>query len=484
MRFTPRILQIILYLGIAMPSAILAERIARGHVFGEENKINFEKNVTKNTRLKLTVLEPCFISSSGDENIQNYREITDRTHKNTLEKIQGQIIKNLNFVDLYEASQKIGTCREIRDYRFDSGDEDISDYIFSENFIDFNFVLSINIGLRSDNEMELRVLLWDISKGHFIAGKSYILIIDEKHSNAYKLSNVISDFIFKETAGETMGLFDSRIMYISETGKPGNRKKQVVLMNFDGSRSAVINGSSNIKLTPVFSRYNRDEVYYLEYLKDGPFIVRQNLKNGYLEKISNGQIMTSAAVCNPVKNVDQLILAGTEQEADTNLFLFDFIKNTNKKLTNREGINTSASFSPNGQKIVFVSNRDGGRKLYIMDMTTARETLLSKSEGTYDKPSWSPDGKLIAFVKIAKGEFHIGLMTPEGDDITYLTKGFLIEGIRWSPNSRFIIYTKQASAFGLGSIPKIYIMDVLRKVEVMINTPENVGASDPDWIIN
>ena len=75
-------------------------------------------------------------------------------------------------------------------------------------------------------------------------------------------------------------------------------------------------------------------------------------------------------------------------------------------------------------------------------------------------------------------------MTHTGDGERLLASGYLIEGVKWSPNSRYLIYTKQTSPFGKGSIPKIYIMDILTRHEYQLKTPENEGASDPDWIIN
>ena len=78
----------------------------------------------------------------------------------------------------------------------------------------------------------------------------------------------------------------------------------------------------------------------------------------------------------------------------------------------------------------------------------------------------------------------MGIMTTEGEGERFLTSDFLIEGVRWSPNSRYLIYTKQSDVFGGNSIPRIYIMDILTKNEFRLNTPEEEGASDPDWITN
>jgi TolB protein len=438
----------------------------------------------KYKKLKILILESCIIDVPADSEVRGYRKIINRRQRSLLEKIHEQMAKNLNFIELYDLSRRGDSCLDASSYMTRNGTQDISDYVFSKEFSDFDFVVALDIISESNDGLKLRAFLWNISKGHFAVGKYYSLASIEDEGDIYRLSNVISDLIFKETTGENIGLFDSRISYISETGKPGNRQKQVAIMNFDGTRNTIVSSSDGIKLTPVFSRYNQDEIYYLEYLREGPFIVRHNLRNGSLTRVSNGYSMTSSACCNPNTNVDQLVLACTGQDADTNLYLFDFKNNTNRKLTDSSGINISASFSPDGARIVFVSNRDGQKKLYTKDLKSGKEILISRSDGVYDKPSWSPSGKLIAFIGMAEGKFYLGVMTPEGNAIRHLMGSFLVEGVRWSPNSRYLIYTKQTSAFGLGSVPRIYIMDILTRREIMINTPPNVGASDPDWVMN
>ncbi len=254
-------------------------------------------------------------------------------------------------------------------------------------------------------------------------------------------------------------------------------------MNFDGSKNIKITKSKNLKLIPIFSKYNPNEIFYMEYLPEGPFIVKYNLANNSFTKIlTKNQTMTSAANFNP-DNKNQLILAGTSGKS-TNLFLFDFKEKKNKQITKGNSINTAPSFSPDGKKIVYVSDKSGVRKLYIKDLENNKEELLTKEAGVYDKPSWSPDGKLIAFVKIKGQRFELGIMNYRGEAERILTSSYLIEGVKWSPNSRYLIYTKQKGAYGTNSIPRIYIKDILTGNEYRIQTPPQEGASDPDWIMN
>ena len=434
-------------------------------------KINDEETVYKSTN---TVTNDDLYSYYDDSN-------------NVLRAIYDKLLSNLLKTNLYEIDYDSTSCEDINEFFMENGTKDISEYILSDELIDNSYVMSAEVEYLNENDIKLQIFLWDTLEQKFLNGKYYVVgaknIINRDAYN--KAADMISDFIFQTTTGEQGGLFDSKIIYISETGDVRDRKKQVHIMNFDGSKNITITRGNNLKLTPIFSKYNSDEVFYLEYTKDGAFIVRHNLKTGNMTKITTkGQEMTSAASFNPAGK-NQIIIAGSEENKGTNLILFDLDKKTNKKITrDKNAINTAASFSPDGNKIVYVSDKIGGRKLFIKDLKTNDEEMISKGNGIYDKPAWSPDGRLIAFVKILGGQFYLGIMTTTGEGERYLASDYLIEGVKWSPNSRYLIYTKQKGAFGKDSIPKIYVMDILTKNEYQLNTPDGEGASDPDWVMN
>lgn len=467
-----------------------------------EENIIIDENYIDNSKFRISILKPCFygkyrrndVVESLDDKLNEivnnkndvviYKDIESDIYNFVFNEIYKKIISNLEITELYDLSYQTDSCKNINNYIDSNDDTNISDYILSENLNNFDFVVSTNLFYIDKDKLKLQIMVWDILEERFLDGRYYILSINKENNNSYRLSNIISDFIFKATTKENFGLFDSKIAYVSETGNFKNRDKQIAVMNFDGSKNIKITDSNNLKLTPAFSKYKSNEIFYLEYLKDGPFIIRHNLNTGNLTKISSGQIMTSAASVNPNTNKNQIIIAGTEDTADTNLYLFDFKRMVNTKLTDNNSINTAASFSPDGKNIVYVSDRTGERKLYKKNLETDEEDLISRNNGIYDKPSWSPDGKLISFVKIANGDFYLGLMTPDGDSERYIMKGFLIEGVKWSPNSRYLIYTKQLAALGNESIPRIYIVDILTRNEYKLNIPKGEGASDPDWIMN
>lgn len=468
-------------------------------------------NSLEYNKIKISVLKPCILNkylistevsddskqlnnlinkiekpvykSTNNEEITTGDTYTYYDNKN-IETIYNKILANLLKTELYEIDYDEDSCLKINNYLLKNNTKDVSEYILSGELT--GYILNTDVEIINEDEIKINVFLWDTLENRFLDGKYYILNIKNviNNDNFYKVANLISDFVFKQTTGEEGGLFDSKIIYVSETGDVKNRKKQINIMNFDGTKNTKITMGNNLKLTPIFSKYDKNEIFYLEYIKDGVFIIKHNLKTDDKYKITTkNQNMTSAPTFNPAGK-NQLVIAGSEENRGTNLFLFDFEKGTNKKITNNEYINTAASFSPDGKSIVYVSNKKGGRKLFIRNLETDEENLISLENGLYDKPAWSPDGRLIAFVKMLNGRFYLGIMTTSGEGERFLTGDFLIEGVKWSPNSRYLIYTKQSDVFGKGSIPKIYIMDILTMNEYKLNTPDNEGASDPDWIMN
>jgi serine/threonine-protein kinase len=102
-------------------------------------------------------------------------------------------------------------------------------------------------------------------------------------------------------------------------------------------------------------------------------------------------------------------------------------------LTNIQNVTTSdqdtaPAPSPDGQKIVFMSERAGNWEIYIVNADGSNPQRLTDNPTEDGLPTWSPDGKAIAFVSNQDGEWGVWAMTPDGHDQRKL---FKMEG---SPN--------------------------------------------------
>jgi TolB protein len=146
-----------------------------------------------------------------------------------------------------------------------------------------------------------------------------------------------------------------------------------------------------------------------------------------------------------------------------------------RRLTQSPSIDTSPSFSADGNTIAFTSDRGGSPQIYLMNADGGNVRRLSFGGGLYSTPVFSPEGKQIAFTKQSGGRFSIGVMNADGSGEKLLTSSYLEEGPTWAPNGRFIMYFREPP----GALPSLWMVESSGRVERPV--PYSGGASDPAW---
>ena len=129
---------------------------------------------------------------------------------------------------------------------------------------------------------------------------------------------------------------------------------------------------------------------------------------------------------------------------------------TRVRLTTSPGIDTGGSYSPDGSKIAFESDRSGGQQIYVMNADGSNQHRISFGSGRHATPVWSPRGNLIAFTHIG-GKFNIGVMAPDGSGEKILSNGWQDEGPSWSPNGRVLMFFRTAQGSGQAPISGLSI---------------------------
>ena len=93
------------------------------------------------------------------------------------------------------------------------------------------------------------------------------------------------------------------------------------------------------------------------------------------------------------------------------------------RLTQKSTSSGSPSWSPDGRKIAFTSDRDGNFDIYVMTADGKNLTQLTNDLlVTNVEPSWSPDGRQIAFASDREGYYDLYIMTSNGDSLKNLTQ--------------------------------------------------------------
>ena len=319
---------------------------------------------------------------------------------------------------------------------------------------------------QGDGRLKAEFRLWDVFAGQQLAGQQYFTSPD----NWRRIAHIISDAIYERLTGEK-GYFDSRIVFVDETGPKDRRVKRLALMDQDGAGVRYLTRGDELVLTPRFNP-STQEVTYMSYGQSDPRVFLLNIETGQREIVGNFPGMTFAPRFSPD---GQRVVMSLQQAGNSNLFVMDLRSKATTRLTDTPAIDTSPSYSPDGARICFESDRGGSQQIYVMPATGGTAQRISFSEGgTYSTPVWSPRGDYIAFTRQTKGQFAIGVMKPDGSGMRVLTEGFHNEGPTFSPNGRVIMFFRDQ-----GSGPSLFTVDITGRNELKVPTPS--FASDPAW---
>jgi TolB protein len=316
-----------------------------------------------------------------------------------------------------------------------------------------------------DIEVEFR--LWDVFAGIQLRGLRFATTADNWRRVAHK----VADAVYERITGET-GYFDTRIVYVAESGPATDRVKRLAIMDQDGANHEFLTDGDDLVLTPRFHP-DGEEIAFLAYRGTQPQVYRLNLTTGREARLGDFEGMTFAPHFAPDGRRIAMSLAA---DGNSDVYVLDLITREQRRLTDHPAIDTSPSFAPDGRRLVFNSDRAGTPQLYVMNANGSGVQRISFGTGHYGSPAWSPRGDLIAFTKIQGGLFHIGVMRPDGSDERLLTRSTLDEGPAWAPNGRVIVFARKD--YGADRT-RLFSIDVTGYNERELPTP--LDASDPDW---
>lgn len=309
--------------------------------------------------------------------------------------------------------------------------------------------------------------LWDVFAGQQLTGQQYFT----DPNNWRRVAHIISDAIFSRLTGEK-GFFDTRVVFVDETGPKDKRRKRLAIMDQDGANVRYLTRGDDLVVTPRFSPSSQ-EVTYMSFGSGDPRVYLLNIETGQREVVGNFPGMTFSPRFSPD---GQKIVMSLSQGASSNIFVMDLRSRTTTRLTDTNAIDTSPSYSPDASQIVFESDRGGAQQIYVMAGGGGPAKRISFAEGRYSTPVWSPRGDYIAFTKQKGGTFAIGIMKPDGSGERILTEGFHNEGPTWAPNGRYLMFFRDA---GGSSGARLFMVDITGRVEVPVPTPS--FGSDPAW---
>ena len=326
------------------------------------------------------------------------------------------------------------------------------------------------VSVTSDGRLVVKFRLFDVFAGEALGeGLQFAGTAESWRRIAHK----VADQVYARITGEG-GYFDSRIVYVEETGPKNARSKRLAIMDYDGAGVQYLTDAGSIVLAPRFSPTG-DRVLYTSYESGFPQIYELSVGQTGKRKLSlDAAQMTFAPRYSPD---GRAVVYSQTEGANTDIFRLDLGSGQRSQLTNTPSIETAPSFSPDGSQIVFESDRSGTQQLYIMPSNGGEAERISFGQGRYGTPVWSPRGDYIAFTKQNAGRFHIGVMRTDGSNERLLTASFLDEGPTWAPNGRVLMFTRETA--GENGEPALFSVDISGRN--LKRLPMATAASDPAW---
>ncbi|MGH8497087.1 MAG: Tol-Pal system beta propeller repeat protein TolB [Gammaproteobacteria bacterium] len=320
----------------------------------------------------------------------------------------------------------------------------------------------------SDDSFTIQFQLFDVFRGEQLLGYRLPSTRAALRASAHK----VSDMIFEKLTG-IPGAFSTRIAYVSVEGNGPDRTFKLIVADADGENPSTIAESPASILSPAWSPDGR-QLAYVSFEGEASSIYVQTLRTGDRVRISAHAGVNGAPAFSP----DGRMLAMTLSDADGNLdiWVMDIASRELRRLTDSDAIDTEPSWTPDGDNLVFTSDRSGGPQIYRVSARGGRAERLT-FEGNYNaRPRVSPtDEDLLAVVHIDRGNYRIALVDVDRNTLQVLTEGRLDESPSFAPNGNTIIYaTKEGGESVLATV------SVDGQVRQSIASEEG-GVREPVW---
>ncbi|MFT5500308.1 MAG: TolB protein [Woeseiaceae bacterium] len=260
-----------------------------------------------------------------------------------------------------------------------------------------------------------------------------------------RVAHRAADMIYEKLTG-VPGVFGTKVAYVTAQGRSADRLYTLVVSDADGENEFTIMESSNPIMSPAWSADSR-RLAYVSFEDNVSTIFVQTLRTGNRIKVSSRPGINGAPAFSPDGRKLVLTLGGLDGNLDINVL--DLATREVTRLTTNRSIDTEGTWAPDGQSIFFTSDRAGGPQIYKINVNGGTPERIT-FEGSYNaRPRLSPDGSKLALVHLDRGNYRIGVLDLESDDLLILSTGRQDESPSFAPNSDTLIYATREGGNGV-----------------------------------
>lgn len=280
-----------------------------------------------------------------------------------------------------------------------------------------------------------------------------------------------SDEVVRWATGDP-GMAASRIVFVLE----GRDSKEIYMVDSDGENVQRITSDGSLALTPTWGA-DGQLIAYTSYRSGRPLLYERDLRTGRDRVISDREGINSTPAYSPD---GRLIAFGTSVSGNTEVATYDRERNCclQQQTQGRQFDSLNPSFSPDGTRLALVSNRLGQPHIYVMDLGGEARLVSEYVYGrrSYnDAPDWSPTSNQIVYhSEVSTGQYQLVLMDLDKGNRRYLTNEFNNETASWAPDGRHVVFSSPDREGG-----GLFVLDTVSgRIRPLLR---GSGYGLPDW---
>ncbi len=279
------------------------------------------------------------------------------------------------------------------------------------------------------------------------------------------LAHTIAGKIYEKIT-DLQSVFRSRIAYSHRDSS----SKEIYICDYDGHEPMQATFDRSINVSPRWA--SPDEISYTSYKRGNPDLWLLDMQEGKTRRLSSFPGLNSAATWSPDGSRYAVTLT---KDGNPEIYVFRKGASRGRRVTFHPGIDSSPTWSPDGRYLAITSDRSGTPQIYIMNVDGGDVQRLTYKGSHNDSPAWSPTLDLIAYVsRGGDGKFNVWTTTTNGSHQQQLTAIGDNENPRWSPDGLHLVFSSTRNGR-----EEIYTMDFSGKNVQRITS--GGGNTNPSW---
>jgi TolB protein len=294
----------------------------------------------------------------------------------------------------------------------------------------------------------LRVLLHDVA-GKAVRQQGDFPLPAAVNTDAWRLGvHAVSDAVEEWITGQR-GIAATRIAFV--------RDGRVWVVDSDGANARAVTPRG---LSPSWHPSGRYLAYHV-LEEDRHRLAVTDLVTGAQRSLTNvhGALDNTPAIA-PDGQAVAFTRSVEATAGQSDLYVMPFEGGRAQRVSvSRGSINTAPSWSPDGRRLVFSSDRSGRNEIYISDADGTNVSLLTADafgeRNLRADPSWSPDGRLVAYSSLVGGRRQILTINLRDRAVSQVTSEGQNNTPAWAPDARHLVFASTRSG-----TEQLWVVDV------------------------